>query len=224
MKNWFVLIFLMVSSFYLNAQTLVYKLEDGVILTDSQYHDYKVEMLRTDMMGTITRVKTVGDSIIRSVEFKNLSSMNSGLVDYLGPHWRNLGKYYPLEAIASHDNATFDYADLKGKPTFINFYFTSCPPCIEEIPALNTLRDEYKDKVNFIAITFDDRHKVRRYSKRFNFDYDQVVNARDLTSGLGVQGFPLNLLLSKNEVQTHVYPMLHDIESVKQDIEALLDN
>src|SRR6185437_10738112 len=34
---------------------------------------------------------------------------------------------------------------LKGKPIVINFWFTACVPCIEEMPALNELKDKFKN-------------------------------------------------------------------------------
>ena len=34
----------------------------------------------------------------------------------------------------------------KDKPTFVNFWFMSCSPCIEEMPALNELKEKYKDR------------------------------------------------------------------------------
>src|SRR5699024_8132896 len=49
-----------------------------------------------------------------------------------------------LNFLNPEEKNTFD----KHKPTFVNFWFTNCPPCIEELPALNELKEKYKNKIN----------------------------------------------------------------------------
>ena len=44
----------------------------------------------------------------------------------------------PTFSLRSLDGATVDNAALAGKPWVINFWATWCPPCIEEMPAMNT--------------------------------------------------------------------------------------
>jgi thiol-disulfide isomerase/thioredoxin len=46
--------------------------------------------------------------------------------------------------------------DLEGKVIVINLWFTTCHPCIAELPALNKLVKEYKDKnVVFLGLSTD---------------------------------------------------------------------
>src|SRR5262249_23994663 len=37
------------------------------------------------------------------------------------------------------DGKKMQLADLKGKVVVLNFWFSTCPPCVEEAPALNRL-------------------------------------------------------------------------------------
>lgn len=41
---------------------------------------------------------------------------------------------------------TMRLSDLKGKPVFINFWATWCPPCVGELPHIEKKYAEYKDK------------------------------------------------------------------------------
>ncbi len=51
------------------------------------------------------------------------------------------------------DNQIIRLADLSDKPIFINFWATWCAPCIAEMPAVEKLYLDYKDKVNFVIVT-----------------------------------------------------------------------
>jgi thiol-disulfide isomerase/thioredoxin len=45
-------------------------------------------------------------------------------------------------------------ADLAGRPTLFNFFFSTCVPCIKEVPFLNEFRRKHAE-YNYVAVTFD---------------------------------------------------------------------
>lgn len=48
-------------------------------------------------------------------------------------------------------------ADLSNKPVFINLWATWCAPCIAEMPSIENLYLDYKDNVNFILVTNENK-------------------------------------------------------------------
>ena len=46
-------------------------------------------------------------------------------------------------------------SDYKGKVVLVNFWATWCPPCLDEMPALNRLYNEYKDE-GLVVLTLSD--------------------------------------------------------------------
>jgi len=52
---------------------------------------------------------------------------------------------------------TIHTADLKGKIVFINFWATWCPPCIAEMPSIETLYQRFKgnDQVVFLIVEIE---------------------------------------------------------------------
>ena len=50
--------------------------------------------------------------------------------------------------------------ELKGKVVLINFWATWCPPCLDEMPDLNRLYDEYKDEGLVVLTVSDERRDL----------------------------------------------------------------
>ena len=47
---------------------------------------------------------------------------------------------------------TFSVVENRGKITIINFWFTSCTPCVKELPFFDKVYKEYKDYVTIVAV------------------------------------------------------------------------
>jgi peroxiredoxin len=87
----------------------------------------------------------------------------------------------PAFNVTSLDGKQFDLASLRGKVVVIDFWFTGCPPCLEELPKLNSLVEEFKNKdVVFIAPTWDKEPTLRAFLKEHPFKYHIIPNAKDL--------------------------------------------
>ena len=46
----------------------------------------------------------------------------------------------------------FDVSQLAGKPLMLNFWASWCGPCVMEMPDLNELSEEYKDKMLIVGV------------------------------------------------------------------------
>ncbi|WP_010282850.1 TlpA disulfide reductase family protein [Bacillus timonensis] len=58
-----------------------------------------------------------------------------------------------LEGEKAWFNGQVDKSDLVGdKPTLIHFWSISCGLCKEAMPQVNEFRDQYKDKLNVVAV------------------------------------------------------------------------
>jgi peroxiredoxin len=48
----------------------------------------------------------------------------------------------PQFTLAALDGNTISLADLRGRPVFLNFWRTDCPPCVDELPDLQRFAQE----------------------------------------------------------------------------------
>ena len=66
------------------------------------------------------------------------------------------------------DNINFN--DLKGKVVFINFWATWCPPCRAEMPMIQSLYNDYKDKISFVLVTSENWPTVEKFYNKNDYN------------------------------------------------------
>lgn len=64
-----------------------------------------------------------------------------------------------------------DFNITKGKVVFVNFWATWCPPCRAEMPSIQKLYNDYKDKVEFIFVSNEDWNIIDTFYKSQNYDF-----------------------------------------------------
>ncbi len=197
------------------SQKKYYKNGKGVIVDEETYLANKTKTLEKIQAkfpnATIEEdneeIKTTKDSIIYLNRIKvNMKAGDASLKDNttmagamtMNPNQKLMGKEFPLTSLKTLDGKDLKLADLKGKPTLINFWFAACKPCIEEMPALNQIKKNLGDKVNFVSVTFESEKKVQEFLKKHNFDFQHIPNAREFTTELGIMAYPLNVFLDKD--------------------------
>ncbi|MDC0933602.1 TlpA disulfide reductase family protein [Arcobacteraceae bacterium] len=86
------------------------------------------------------------------------------------------------------------------KPTLVYFTASWCPVCAKNWPSLNTVYKEYKDKVNFIAISIDptDTNDVlNKLAKKHNLEFPMVSGQPKLMVDFGVRGQATTIIVNK---------------------------
>lgn len=104
-----------------------------------------------------------------------------------------------LDFIATDvDGNTYKLSDLKGKVVVLNFWFTKCGPCIAEMPQLNTLASNFRDKdVVFLALTFNKKEIVNQFLESNPFQYTILADANDVIKMYGVNSYPTSIVINK---------------------------
>jgi thiol-disulfide isomerase/thioredoxin len=104
------------------------------------------------------------------------------------------------------DGKPFKLSDSAGKVLLVNMWATWCAPCIKEMPEIDKLNAEFKDKgFEAIGVTFIDEENpdknVRDFLTEKKFTYKQVLaNEKTWDEMLGASkapGIPVNFVISK---------------------------
>jgi thiol-disulfide isomerase/thioredoxin len=90
-------------------------------------------------------------------------------------------------------------ADLRGKPTFLNFWQSYCGPCQDEARQLASFTRTLGGRANFVGIDVQDgRNQALAFMHRYDWSYPQLpVSDIDLVERFGVVGFPTTLVLDR---------------------------
>lgn len=79
--------------------------------------------------------------------------------------------------VMSYDGEYYNLKDFESKPVFINYWATWCPPCIAELPSIQNLYNQYRDKVHFIFISNESPDVVNSFMQRRGYDLPLYVFA-----------------------------------------------
>ena len=91
----------------------------------------------------------------------------------------------------------FDFKSVKGKVVFVNFWATWCPPCIAEMPSIQNLYTDYKDKVEFLLVTNDPYSEINEFLSKNNYDFKILRPVTFNTSVFDVSTIPRTFLIDK---------------------------
>lgn len=109
-------------------------------------------------------------------------------------------------SLAGLDNKTWKSEDLKNKVVVMNFWFTTCKPCILEMPHLNRLVEENKKKpVVFLAPAPEEEPQIRRFLKKYSFDYQVIPSSLGFITEMNVENFPTHLVIDKEGIIRKVF-------------------
>ncbi len=113
-----------------------------------------------------------------------------------------IGKPAPDLKTRSLDGADFDLSALKGKIVLLDFWAVWCEPCKRELPVLQKLDREFRDKgLAVVGVNIDDENSaIEKFLKSFSIPYTIVSlpSTHDLISSLAVNAFPTVVLIDRD--------------------------
>jgi thiol-disulfide isomerase/thioredoxin len=101
------------------------------------------------------------------------------------------------------DGEEIDVAKMKGKVVLVDFWSTTCGPCIGQIPELKALDAKYGDKgLQIVGINLDEKESaVRRFLKEKELKWPQHFAgkgwANPIATRYGIFGIPTNWLIDR---------------------------
>ncbi|MGJ9460493.1 TlpA family protein disulfide reductase [Oceanobacillus sp. CF4.6] len=98
------------------------------------------------------------------------------------------GEAAPDFELETLNGEQFKLSDLKGKKVILNFWYTWCPPCREEMPEMQKFYEEFGEEVEIIAVNLTYMEKseqdVHDFIDEFSFTYSVPLDREETVAEL----------------------------------------
>ncbi|CAM3551323.1 thiol-disulfide oxidoreductase ResA [Marinicrinis lubricantis] len=114
-----------------------------------------------------------------------------------------IGSKAPEFKLFGLDQQVHQLADYEGKALVINFWGTFCPPCVNEMPALQKQYDQWKDdNVVVLGINLSEsRVTVQSFIDRFAITFPIIIdNDNEIRNKYNVMSYPTTFFVDSSGV------------------------
>jgi peroxiredoxin len=121
-------------------------------------------------------------------------------LDLVKPNRAKSAADFTLPAL---NGGTFSLADQRGKIVLINFWATWCPPCLEEMPAMERLWQKHKDAgFVLVAVSVDtDAKKVVPFVTEHKLTFPVALDpSMGVADKYGVRALPSSFIVDKGGI------------------------
>lgn len=94
----------------------------------------------------------------------------------------------PPVMVTALNGQTIDLSQMRGKVVLVDFWATSCPGCVEEMPLLTQTYERYKDKglkLVAVAMSYDKPAYVANFVTRYQLPFTVALD----TNGSAAKAF-----------------------------------
>lgn len=124
-----------------------------------------------------------------------------------GPPPLEVGRTAPDWTLRSGNGDTVSLRDLRGKVVLLDFWYSTCGPCVMAFPSLQKIHERYADRgVTVLGVNCrePDENNPAGFLKRRNVTYSTLLRGDDVATEYRVHGFPTLFIIDRNGVIARV--------------------
>jgi peroxiredoxin/outer membrane lipoprotein-sorting protein len=111
----------------------------------------------------------------------------------------------------------------RGKVVVLDFWATWCPPCREELPYIEKLREEFAGQVQFYGVNNEDSGTVKNFLKNHKYELPVLMDAkRQVDRQYGVSAIPTMFIIDKQGVIRQHFIGSRSEAKLRQAIQAVV--
>lgn len=132
----------------------------------------------------------------------------------------------PSFKLAGLDNSVHEWEDYAGKPVILNFWGTFCPPCRDEMPALQKQYEKWKGQgLELVGINLsEDRLTVESFIRQVGVNFPILLDKdKNIEKQYGLKHYPTTFFITANgTIQEVVIGGLLTEEEIETRVERLM--
>jgi len=87
---------------------------------------------------------------------------------------------------------------FQGEVIFLNFWATWCPPCRAEMPGIQKLYNDYKEKIHFVLVTQEDPQTVSKFLNEKGYTFPVYFQAYETPSQFVSRTIPTTFIIDRD--------------------------
>lgn len=99
--------------------------------------------------------------------------------------------------LENKNGAALNFEEARGKVILINFWATWCPPCIAEMPSMQLLYDDYKDKIEFVFVSNESFSVINEFMDKNEYTFEVFNSITKYPEDFDVSSIPRTFLIDK---------------------------
>ncbi len=138
-----------------------------------------------------------------------------------------VGQTAPDFTLTGLDGQEYRLNDLRGKVVMVNFWATWCPPCRAEMPDIESLYQDYKDKgVVILGVDLHEEESlVRNFVTQGGYHWTFVIDSTgSVAADYHVQVIPTSFFIDRNGVIQAVHTGAMTKRAMEGDLAKALGN
>jgi thiol-disulfide isomerase/thioredoxin len=131
---------------------------------------------------------TVNRAVLYVKSPRVLSAEKQGQLTDLDYNW----------VLAWGKNDPYYFSNLRDKVVFLNFWATWCPPCVAEMPEIQSLYRKYGDRVAFVLVTSEKQEVVEAFMEKNRYMMPVLYMATEPPEPLSFRAYPTTFIISRD--------------------------
>lgn len=99
--------------------------------------------------------------------------------------------------LKDYNNSVFNFETTRGEVVLVNFWATWCPPCIAEMPSMQSLYNDYRDKIEFVFVSNESTEIVREFLDQKGYIFNVYSSVTVPPNTFDVSSIPRTFLIDK---------------------------
>lgn len=144
----------------------------------------------------IALVMSAGLFVLAYVEKAKAPAREHSLVNPCLGQYGDLGAFDYEWQLTALDGRELSLTEFRGKVIFLNVWATWCPPCVDELPAIERLHEQTRDDgIVFVLVSNEEVEDVRRFTEgRYALPF---YVSKSIPAAFGSKGIPATFVINE---------------------------